>query len=284
MKKIAMIIDEFDASITEIEKSNDTQLIQLNQKIKRTKDCLNELRQEVKWNGFISYKNEIYFFKNQKPYIKGRLKFYIKLNSYLLEKPEGSKSMQRKFVNLQLSQISTEYCKYIDFVNYYKLEETKRDQTYFLRGVEQFELFIDNTTIFEDPEFSTLRDHLASKIIANDLLVQFYTNELENYKKKNSKQKIKEIQRSPNSVIPWSGTKTELIELISGLNSNKSIGNGNLSIKELNEICKVNFGIDPGNIYKILDQISARKMNPTKYLDKLVKSQLNDLEQQWKKL
>ena len=284
MKKIALIIDKFDAAITEIEKTNSTQLIQLNQKIKRTKDCLNELRQEVKMNGFISTKKEIHFFKNQKPYIKGRLKFYVSLNSYLLKKPTGSKSKQRKFVNLQLSQIETENCKYIDFVNYYLLEETKKDHTYFLRGVEQFELFIDNTTIFEDPEFCTLRDHLASKIIAKKLLIQFYTNELENYKKKNSKQKIKEIQRSPNSVIPWSGTKTELIELISGLNSNKSIGNGNLSIKELNEICKVNFGIDPGNIYKILDQISARKMNPTKYLDKLVKSQLNDLEQQWKKL
>ena len=145
-------------------------------------------------NSFSSSKKEIHFFKYQKPYIKGRLKFYVNLNSYLLEKPGGCKSEQRKYVNLKLSHIATEYCKYIDFVNYYKLEESKRDQIYFLRGVEQFELFIDNTTIFEDPEFCTLRDHLASKIVANDLLIQFFTNELETLKKNNSKPPLQEVR------------------------------------------------------------------------------------------
>ena len=272
-----MIIDEFDASITEIEKSNLTQLIELNQKIKRTKGCLNELREEVKLNGFISSKKEIHFFKYQKPYIKGRLKFYVKLNSYLLKKPTGSKSKQRKFVNLQLSQIETENCKYIDFVNYYQLEETKRDQTYFLRGVEQFELFIDNTTIFEDPEFCTLRDHLASKIIAKKLLIQFYTNELETLKKSNLKTSTQEVHNSQDNLIPWTGTTTELIELLYGTNAEGAMGNGNLSLKEIEDICIKHYGIIPGNIYNIVEQIKARKSNHTKFLDKLKLSLLNEI-------
>lgn len=276
-----MIIEQFDVSIIDIEKSNDSLLVQLNLKIKRTQVCLNELRQVVKLDGFTTIKKEIQFFKYQKPYIKGRLIFYVRLNSYLLEKPKGGKTKLGKFVNFQLSQITKEYCKYIDFVNYYKLEESKRDQIYFLRGVEQFELFIDNTTIYEDPEFSTLRDHLASKIIANDLLIQFYTNQLENLKKNNDKQEIQEVQKTTNSSIPWTGSKTELVELLKSLNSQKSIANGNLTVKQLNEICINFFGVDPGNIHKILEQIRSRKSNHAKFLEKLSKSLLNEIEQDW---
>ncbi|RXP54822.1 hypothetical protein EC396_08910 [Lutibacter sp. HS1-25] len=284
MPKIASIISKLDASIIEIDKSNHNQLISLNLKIKLNENCLNELRQEVKLNGFQSPKEEIYFFKKQKPYIKGRLRFYLALNAYLIEKPAGSKSKQRKYVDLQLSYIRLENCKYINFVNYYKLNETKNDKTYFLRGIDQFELYIDNSTIFEDPEFRTTRDHLASEIVANDLLTQYYTNELELLKDKNAKPSIQEVQNTYSTKIPWTGTPTELIELLRSLNACKSIDNGNLSTKQLKELCINHFGIDPGNIYKILDQISARKTNHTKFLDKLKKSLLNDLRKYWKKL
>ena len=273
-----MIIDKFDAAITEIEKSNLTQLIQLNHKIKRTKGCLNELRQEVKLNGFISSKKEIQFFKYQKPYIKGRLKFYVKLNSYLLKKPTGSKSKQRKFVNLKLSQIETENCKYIDFVNYYQLEETKRDQTYFLRGVEQFELFIDNTTIFEDPGFSTLRDHLASKIIEKNLLTQFYKNELETLKKKNSKPPIQEVQmfNSPNKVH-WTDPNIGAIEMMVSLKAKGALNNGNISMKELKDFTESIFNQKFGNFYKTYGEIKSRKTNTTKFLDSLKESLQNKI-------
>jgi len=254
------------------------QLIQLNQKIKRTQDCLNELRQEVKLNSFSSSKKEIHFFKYQKPYIKGSLKFYVSLNSYLLEKPEGSKAEQRKFVNLQLSQITTEYCKYIDFVNYYKLEESKRDETYFLRGVEQFELFIDNTTIFEDPEFCTLRDHLASKIIANDLLIKFYTNELETFKKNISNPPIQEVQMLKEPEMNWTASNTDLAELGLSLIAFGAINNGNMDMIKIVEGCGKIFGIDLGNIYNIYAQIKNRKKDPTKFLDKLKFALIKKLE------
>lgn len=272
MPKIASIIAKFDASIIEIDKSNHSQLISLNLKIKLTENCLNELRQEVKLNGFYSLKEEIYFFKKQKPYIKGRLRFYLALNAYLIEKPAGSKSKQRKYVDLQLSYIRLENCKYINFVNYYKLNETKNDKTYFLRGIDQFELFIDNSTIFEDPEFRTTRDHLASEIVANDLLTKYYTSALELLKNKNAKPTIQEVQNACCTIIPWTGTPTELIELLLGLNAKGAIGNGNLSIKEMEGICINNYGVYPGNTYQIVEQIKARKSNSTKFIEKLKNS------------
>ena len=277
MTKIAMIIEQFDASIMKIEKSNETQLIKLNLKIKRTQDSLNELRLEVKLNSFVSSRKEIIFFKKQKPYIKGRLKFYVSVNTSFFEKPIGSKSEIRKYINLQLSMIRNENCKYNHFVNYYKLEDTNKDKIYFLRGVNQFDLFIDNTTIYEDPEFCTLRDYLASEIVANDLLNQFYIKELELLKTKNAKPKIQEIQNTQNYKILWTGTITELVELLIASNTDGAIGNGNLSLKQIKEICINNFGINPGNIYQIVEQITARKSNPTKFVDKLKISLINEI-------
>jgi len=277
MKKIAMIIDKFDASIKEIEKSNGTQLIQLNQKIKRTQDCLNEFRQEVKLNDFTSSKSEIHFFKNQKPYIKGRLKFYVSLNNYLLIKPSGSKSKQRKFVNLQLSEIETEKCKCIDFLNYYQLEETTKDHTYFLRGVEPFELFIDNTTIFEDPEFCTLRDHLASEIIAKNLLIQFYTNELQTLKKRNSKPLIQEIQTFQKPKVRWTAPNISIVETMVSLKEKGALNNGNISMKELKDFAESIFNQKFGNFYKTYGEIKSRKANATKFLDSLKESLQNKI-------
>lgn len=278
MSKIAAIIDKFDANIVLIEKSNYPQLTELNLKIKLTEDCLNELRQEVKLNGFDLTKDEIHFFKKQKPYIKGRLKFYIGLNAYLIEKPVGSKSEQRKYVDLQLSYIRLDNCKYIDFVNYYKLNETKNDKFYFLRGVDQLELFIDKTTIFEDPEFRTIRDHLASKIVANDLLTQYFTNELELLKKKNTKPLIQEVQSNKSQNVIWTGSNIGLFELFLSLKENKSLNHGNISIKELKNFTESLFNQKFGNFYKSYQEIKSRKNNNTKFLDNLKESLQNKID------
>lgn len=269
MKNITMIIDRFDASIRKIEKSNLQQLAALNQKIKITKECLDELRNEVKTNSFSTEKKEIQFFKYQKPYIKGRLKFYLDIYRYLLNKPVGSKSAQRKFVNLQISQLYSENCYYVDFVKYYRLEETKLDKSYFMRGIDQFNLFIDNTSIYEDPDFSTSRDHLASKLIAQDLLVQFYTNELEALKKKKDKNFIQEVQTEKPFNIKWTASKTDLIELLLALKELGAIDNGNSSIKKMKDFSKFLFKEDFGNFYKTFNEIKSRGNDQTKFLDKL---------------
>lgn len=271
MTKMAEIIEQFNASIIGLDELNPSKINCLNEKIRRTQDCLNELRKDVKLNGFDSPKEEIYFFKKQKPYIKGRLKFYVSLNKYYYEKPIGSKSKIRKYINLQLSLIRNENCKNNHFINYYKLEHTNKDNIYFLRGAAQFEVFIDNTTIYEDPEFCTLRGHLASKIVANDLLSQFYTKELEACKKKSEKQGISEVQKKQIPYLTWTASKTELVECLLGLNSVGAIGGGQLTIKQLQEISRDVFNVDIVNFYKIVEQIKARKGDKTRFLTKLAK-------------
>ena len=52
MKKIVLLLDEFNASICEIEKANLDKLLALDKKIKITKDCLQQFRIAIRKDVF----------------------------------------------------------------------------------------------------------------------------------------------------------------------------------------------------------------------------------------
>ena len=87
MKKIAKIIDDFDKKIIDIKNSNLNKLSKLKENIRISKNCLMQLRLELRKSGFNSKREEITFFKYQKPHIQGRLNFYLKLNYFLIKYP-----------------------------------------------------------------------------------------------------------------------------------------------------------------------------------------------------
>lgn len=269
MKKIALLIEDFDVSIGEIEKSNINKLSELNQKISTSIDCLNQFRVTIRNDNFSTTKEEINFFKCQKPYIQGRLDYYRKLKDFHIENPVGVISKQRKFLNKELNAIDEEKCKYSDFIKYYRLQKKDLDHLFFLRGNDQFELFLDNSHHYDDPEFSTRHDYIVAKIITNDLLITFYNEQLESLKKKDSNIVIEEVKPAILNDLPWTASKTDLTELLYALNASGAIKNGQSEMKKLVEICKELFDIDLGNIYKTFNEIKEREKDPTKFLNRL---------------
>ena len=202
---------------------------------------------------------------------------------YLIEIPNSTKVKQCKFINNELNKIDDEKCKYLAFIKYYRDGKRDLDHLFFLRGNDQFELFLDNMHHYDDPEFSTRHDYIVSKMITNKLLVRFYNDQLD-YLQNPTNQSLVEEKKSMISKIPWTGSITELVENTIALNAAGSIGNGNLSLNQIQEICINNYNINPGNIYKIFEQIKARKSNQTKFLDKLTKALINEISSQLKKL
>jgi len=69
--------------------------------------------------------------------------------------------------------------------------------------------------------------------------------------------------------INWTGTKTDLIELIYALHSSGAINNGNVEIKDMAILFQEMFNIDLGNYYHSFVEMRTRKINQTKFLDKL---------------
>ena len=269
MKKIALLIEEFDTSISKIEKTDLNKLTALNNKIKASNSCLSQLRTVLRKNYFSSQKEEIKFFKHQKPYVQGRLEYFRKVKKFLLEQPTSTISKKQKFINKELYAIDEEKCRYADFIKYYRLEKKDLDHFFFLRGNEQFDLFLDSSHHYDDPEFSTRHDYIVSKIIANDLLIEFYTKQLEVLKKKELNIVEEVVKPTFIDSLPWTATKTDLVELLYGLNAAGAIKSGEAEMKKMAQACKELFNIDLGNIYKTFNEIKAREKDQTKFVDSM---------------
>lgn len=279
MKKIASIIEYFDTSISEIKKSNCSELFELNKKIELSYVCISKFRSIVRNQGFSSTKEEINFFKNEKPYIQGRLNYYQKLNTYLLKQPFVSRKQQIEFINKELNELDTDNCINLNFIKYLRLNKTTLDHIFFLRKYNQFDLFIENSHHIDDPEFSTNYDYLASTIITRKLLLKYYLKELDflNMETNNSNQNY--LKHKHLKDITWTASNTDLAEVVLALIALGSINNGNVDMSKMIEACKHIFKIDLGNIYNIFAQIKNRKKDYTKFLDKLKFALLKKIEE-----
>ena len=74
------------------------------------------------------------------------------------------------------------------------------------------------------------------------------------------------------SKLFWTGSKTDLIELVYALHSSGIINSGTADIKEIASVCELIFNIDLGNYYHTIIEIRSRKSNVTKFIDKLKES------------
>lgn len=283
MSKIAMIIDEFDTSICEIKTKNFSELFELQKKIELSYECISQFRVIIRDQGFSIEKEEINFFKKQKPYIQGRLYYYQSLNTYLLKKPFASSTQQIEFINIELNGLDTENCLNLNFVKYIRLNKAEFDDIMFLRKNNQFDLFLDASHHIDDPEFSTNHDYLVSKIIARDLLRKYYSKELDLLNSEINGINKNVFTQEVKKDITWTASNTDLAEGLFALVEVGAINNGKVEMTKIVEVCKNNFGIDLGNIYNTFNQIKNRKKDPTKFIDKLKIALLNKIDEDFKK-
>ena len=91
-----------------------------------------------------------------------------------------------------------------------------------------------------------------------------------------------ETINSPNPTVSsklfWTGNKTDLIELIYALHSSGAINSGTADIKEMASACEQIFNIDLGDYYRTFLEIRSRKINQTKFIDKLKESLTKRIE------
>jgi hypothetical protein len=98
-------------------------------------------------------------------------------------------------------------------------------------------------------------------------LTSFYDLELNNLLILENKFTEKEVRPAILNNLSWTGTKTDLIELIFALNESNAIRNGQAELKKIVAVVELIFEIELGNIHKVFDQIRAREKDPTKFLD-----------------
>lgn len=264
-ESIDNIIDQYKVEIKEISEDSLSKFSTVENAIKISRKHLQSLRVIIRDGQFINKENEIKFFKNQKPLIYGQLKFYAKLYKYLLQKPRGTDKSKRAFIDAEIKKLQDYYYQNSEFIKYYRNNATFLDEFYFLRGNDNIGLLADTSHFYTDMEFSTSHDNAVAKILAYDLLLNYYTNEIENLKK--TTRKISSDAKLLESLdLNWTSHKIDLVELTYALILSGSVKG---DIKDLATAFEKIFDIDLGNYYRSFLEIRGRKENPTRFLNLL---------------
>ncbi|MFI1770559.1 RteC domain-containing protein [Thalassobellus citreus] len=264
------LISEFEAKLETLESRCDDILYKAETGINHTEKCIKCLRNEVVKNGFLSTQDEIQFFKHIKPQIISKLIYYVKLYNIESKRPRSSSKFQIKYLNNQINKLQVFFNDNLEFYHYYRRGATTLDEQYFVRGKSDLRSLTDSFHAFIDDEFSTCQDNTVATIMAFDMLIVYLQQEIEALETDTNPTK-KNVMK-PGSKLFWTGSKTDLIELIYALQSSGTINSGTADIKELASLFEQIFNIDLGNYYHTFIEIRARKCSKTKFLDSLIDS------------
>lgn len=269
--KINIILDQYKIDIGPVESADLNEFSNVELGINISRNCLQKLRIAIRTNEFESQEEEIDFFKNIKPYVYSRLKFYAKLYNFLIERPTGSIKSQRNFIDQELKKLHIDAKRNVDFIKYYREKSNTLDAFYFVRGRDNISLVSNTSHFYTDAEFSTSHDHTIAKIMAYDLLNIYYNQELNNLGLATTKD-LKKLNYCADLNLKCTATKTDLVELIYALQSTGAIKDGKGGLKEMANACEQMFDIDLGNFYRTYIEIRARKLDRTTFLNSLKNS------------
>jgi hypothetical protein len=227
---------------------------------------------------FNNIEEEIEFFKYIKPQISSSLIYHTKLFSVISKQPRSTIKKQIKYFNEQIDKLQEFFNDNLEFYHYYKTESTDLDEHFFTRRKSNVFLHLGALNYFTDSQFSTSHDEKMATTLAYEMLITYLKNQIAKLKiGYNMETNITAFQNQEK--LFWTGNKIDLIELIYALHSSGVVNNGNLEIKELASFCEQMFNIELGDYYRKFLEIRYRKINQTKFIDKLKESLQKKIEE-----
>lgn len=183
-----------------------------------------------------------------------------------MHRPVASVEAQKEYLKKKLDVIQSFNDKILDFYRYYRSGATFLDAAYFVRGQPDIEQYLETFYYERDPQFSTNADFKVAKIMANDMLQAYLLSELEAL----DNNMLNTSNTSfPKVKLTWTGSKTDLIELIYALDTEGCFNEGKVPLIQIAAYFEGIFNIDLGNnIARNFYDMRIRNQ-PTPFLDRL---------------
>lgn len=274
MKSHLELIKNLEYKLESLEADSSDILYKAEQGIKLSKYTLEKLRDLVIKKTFENDFSEINFFKNYKPQVFSKLIYYVKLFNIETKRPRSSKKSQIEYLNNHIDKLQVYFNDNLEFYHYYRRGATLLDDLYFLRDKADIRLNPETFHFFTDKEFSTSHDSAVATILAYDMLIIHLKKETDKLDNSNGME-TENASIQKQSRLFWTGSKTDLIELIYALHSTGAVNNGTADIKELATACEHLFNVELGNYYHTFIELRSRKSNNTKFLDSLKDALIN---------
>ena len=178
---------------------------------------------------------------------------------------DKSLSSQCRYLKIELENLQKSFLNN-DFYEYYRAGRTELDNRYFIR--ENYDILSDIHChlLDRDISFTTLHDSSVAEILANNRLIEYVSEEIEQL---TEKLHLKFTSIVDSKLLQWTDSKVALVEFIYALYAGKCFSNGNTSLKDIAFCCETLFNIEIGDFYRIFLEIRNRKKSRTQFLDKL---------------
>ncbi len=259
------IISELENELLKTEEVSNNLFEQLEFAIGHCKIALDRMRELVVEEGFLDKEAEIYFFKKIKPCVYSKLLYYQAIFEIESTRQKIDEKNLRKFFLKELRKILKFLKKNRVRVQYYKSGHTHLDEHFFLRSNKEVPLQVKDCLSLLNEEFFTCRDHTFSVIMANEMLIEYITKEINKIDNQEEKEQV-----LFESNLCWTDSKMDAYEFIYAIYYAGSVNHGKATISDLAEAFERMFNIElKKDIYHAPSEMIQRN-EPTKYLSRLV--------------
>ena len=186
--------------------------------------------------------------------------YYTYLHNMELNKPIGSEL--KPYLEKHQLFIENYFASHHDFMRYYRSGKTELDQAYFGPDPVENILFLDEALPVEKEVQINGWSLLVARAIAFERMLCFIMDTLNMIDGKHF------IEKDSLPGMEWTGSKTDLVELIYAFYAAGVLDNGKPTISEHIRYIEKLFGINLGNTSMTFQEILRRKQS-TVFLDKL---------------
>lgn len=267
------ILDGLEQHLLNLSIEADTHLKCYEESVLYLNQVIQDLKADFVSRESISKKDEIHFFKNIKPQYVSKLIYYNTLYQIESEKSLLFGRKLNKFYKRQLHLLHLFLEENKEFYNYTNSGGTHLDVFYYCRNKFNIRLKLDASLIDSDPLFTTSHGYKKAQLLANESLKTHFKSQLI----ADDESDFIPIEMQGSTVLKWTATKAELIELIHAFHAVGVFNFGVATIKMIAEVFEELFGLPPGDVYGGLESMKERKGDPAFFLNKLKKGFLRKL-------
>ncbi|PKO99289.1 MAG: hypothetical protein CVU03_02420 [Bacteroidetes bacterium HGW-Bacteroidetes-2] len=268
------IVEVFNKELVKLEREDFLSLDKIHEAIIMSRLKLSKLKKYTILHPFENQEEEIAFFKNYKGSVLSSLIYYEEVRNFEINSPELSIASKKEYILRQEQKIKKFFKKHDSLVQYISLNLTNLDPIFYTLKPMNESWSVCNESYHTDPSFYTNHDLLLAKIRAFKKLLGYLKtkyNAIDNFLKYGT-------PLYQHSDIKWTGSKTELVELIYGLHTSKVINNGKTDIKKISRFFEKTLDVDLSDIYKIYSEIKTRQKTPTKFLEEMTINLREEIE------
>lgn len=270
------LLIELENQLVENETIEDNPIKKLEEAIESVVISLEKLKTFFKNYTLHNKQEEIEFFKEIKPQFTSKLIFYNDIYNIEINKPISDEKRIKKYYYKEIKKLKSFFTKNKEFYKYYRTKNTCLDKKYFLRKKYDIKLTLESYYFQSDPVFSTSHDYLIAKLIANEKIIVFLEDKLNN-------QTINTFKKNDKNVLKWTGSKVALVELVYALHNEKIINNGNISLNECIKAVETFFNTEIKQHNRIFLEIRNRKtIDKTNFINSLqvnLNNKINQLDE-----